>query len=431
MFMEKKFIKMNDNKNYLSLGNLFNIIKKYSKVSASAMQTEIFCSLFNISDINKTTVNNYLIGYRAIGLEYKKVYIDLKNKYDIDNTVFYDIVIKILNILDECIYRVNDNILEFINKNKNLNKVCSDLLNLAKEDNNISSEFYSRVSNLYEDNNLYDMFIEFLFYTILENKQPIFIQNINVNINDYELKEYLKINLYEGISYISSLKELAKKGNMYANAELGSLEFSGLVSGKKDYVSSFNYYLVSAKKGHPKACWMVANLILTERIECSDIEFMWKYLNKSIELGSVAAINTMGNCYLNGKNIYKKKNEEKALEYYLKASEYGYVYAYNNIGLYYERKSNFDEALKYFKLSADLENSWALNKVGEYLRRNGDLVSAYFYYLKSIECPISERNYYGYYNLAKYYYSVGNKELGIEIDLEKAKEYFDIFEKNK
>ena len=84
MNMEKKFVKMNDNKNYVSLGNLFNIIKKYSKVSASAMQSEIFCSLFNLNDINKTTVNNYLIGYRAIGLEYKKIYLDLKNKYEKD-----------------------------------------------------------------------------------------------------------------------------------------------------------------------------------------------------------------------------------------------------------------------------------------------------------------------------------------------------------
>ena len=233
--MEKKFVKMNDNKDYLSLGNLFNIIKKYSKVSASAMQTEIFCSLFNVSDINKTTVNNYLIGYRAIGLEYKKVYIDLINNYKKDKTIFYDIVVKILSILDECIYVVNDDVLDFINKNKSLKKVCSDLLNLSKEDNNVSSEFYDKLNNLYETNKLYECFIEFLFYTILENKQPIFIKKINVNFRKEELEEYLKINLYEGISYISSLKELAKKGNMYANAELGSLEFSGLVSGKKDF----------------------------------------------------------------------------------------------------------------------------------------------------------------------------------------------------
>ena len=62
-----------------------------------------------------------------------------------------------------------------------------------------------------------------------------YICNINFNINEYELKEYLKINLYEGISYINSLKILAQKDNMYANAQLGSLEYSGLISGKIDY----------------------------------------------------------------------------------------------------------------------------------------------------------------------------------------------------
>ena len=426
--MEKKFVKMNDNKNYVSLGNLFNIIKKYSKVSASAMQSEIFCSLFNLNDINKTTVNNYLIGYRAIGLEYKKIYLDLKKKYEKDKEVFFEIVINTLNILDECIYKLDDNTLELINGNSKFKDVCKDLLKLGKEDVNIDSCFYDMVNRLYEENNLYECFIEFLFYSILENKQPIYIQKVNINFRKEELEEYLKINLYEGISYISSLKELAKKGNVYANAELGSLEFSGLISGKKDFDKSFKYYLVAAKKEHPKACWMVANLILTDRVKGYDIDFVWKYLNRALELGSIAAINTMGNCYLSGKNIHKEVNEEKALEYYLKASEYGYVYAYNNIGLYYERMNNIEEALKYFKLSADLENSWALNKVGECLRKNGDLESAYFYNLKSIEAPLSERNYYGYYNLAKYYYSVGNNELGIEVDVEKAKEYFDIFE---
>ena len=83
--MKKKFIKMNDNKNYLSLGNLFNIIKKYSKVSASAIQSELFCVLFNLNEINNTTVNNYLIGYRPISLEYKKIYLELKGEV-IDKT---------------------------------------------------------------------------------------------------------------------------------------------------------------------------------------------------------------------------------------------------------------------------------------------------------------------------------------------------------
>ena len=50
--MKKKFIKMNDGKNYLSLGNIINIIKKHSKVEASGIQKEVFCGVFNINDIN-------------------------------------------------------------------------------------------------------------------------------------------------------------------------------------------------------------------------------------------------------------------------------------------------------------------------------------------------------------------------------------------
>ena len=43
-------------------------------------------------------------------------------------------------------------------------------------------------------------------------------------------------------------------------------------------------------------------------VNCKDINLAWKYLNKAIELGSIAAINTMGNCYLNGKNIETYNN---------------------------------------------------------------------------------------------------------------------------
>ena len=55
--MKKKFIKMNDGKNYLSLGNIINIIKKHSKVEASGIQKEVFCGVFNINDI-KTDKGN-------------------------------------------------------------------------------------------------------------------------------------------------------------------------------------------------------------------------------------------------------------------------------------------------------------------------------------------------------------------------------------
>ena len=418
--MSKKYIKMNDNKKYLSLGNLFIIIKSIANNKESAMQVELFSTIFNINEINSTTVNNYCIGYRAIGIEYKKKFIDLYNNYKEDNNVFIDIIINIISILDEHIYK--DKTIDFINKSESLKKVIDKCILLSNEDININESLRNKLEKLINEHDLYNSFIMILYYVILENKQPIYNQEMNIEL-DEELKEYLKINLYEGISYITSLKELAKKNNMYANAELGSLEFSGIVSGNKRIDKCFNYYINAAKKNHPKACFMVGNLILTNRV-VGDKQVALNYINKAIELGSIAAINTMG-------NNYKSKNDiKKALEYYTKAIEYGYVYAYNNIGLIHEVNKEYEEALKYFKISADLNNSWALNKVGEYYRKNNNLIDAYTYYMNAIECPITERNYYAYYNLAKYYYLVGNKELNVEKDIEKAKEYLTIASNN-
>lgn len=94
---------------------------------------------------------------------------------------------------------------------------------------------------------------------------------------------------------------------MYALAELGSLEYSGLITGKVNYESCFNYYLKAAKKNHPKASWMVANLIYYKKISGYTTEFAYEYINKAIKLGSIAAINTLGNFYYNGFTLDNKK----------------------------------------------------------------------------------------------------------------------------
>ena len=429
--MSKKFIKMNDNKNNLSLGNLVNIIKKYSKVKESSIQHEVFCSLFDIKNINNTTVNNYLIGYRAIGLDYKKMYIDLKEKYSKDNKVFFRILCNVISILDEVIYNLNDISLNIINNNVRLNNVCKDLLKLCKADKSINKNKEKEINLFYSDNNLYECFINILLFVVLEKKQPIYIEDINKYIIKEELDSYLNINLYEGTSYITSLIELGKKDNMYANAELGSLEYSGFINGNVDYEKCYNYYLLSAKKNHPKACFMVANLILKNLVLEKSIDVAWHYLCISVEEGNKAAINKMGLCYLNGNNPNKIIDINKALECFKNASDMGYSYSFNNLGLYFESLNDMNKALYYYKLSSDLNNSWALNKVGEIYRLNSDLKTAYFYYIKSIECPITERYYYAYYNLANYYYLCGNKELGIKKDLNKYSEYISIFNKLK
>ncbi len=62
----KKYIKLNNNDNHLSLGNFTRIIKENTINKTSALQTEVFSTLFNTTNINDTTINNYCIGIRSI-----------------------------------------------------------------------------------------------------------------------------------------------------------------------------------------------------------------------------------------------------------------------------------------------------------------------------------------------------------------------------
>ena len=386
---------MNNNDKYLSFGNIVRIIKKVSN-NKNAMQFEIFSSIFDINNVNNTTINNYCIGIRAIGLEYKKMFLD---KYREDKRLFLTNVLSIISILDDKIYFVDNNSYNEINFNKKLGEVIEELLVIADNDEHIDESFIKSIKSMDQ----FDQFIELLNYAININKQPLFTQDINIKINKKELDEYLKIKLYYGVSYVSSLVELSRKNNMYACAELGSMWFDGSISGKVDYDKSFEYYLKAALKDHPKACWMIANLILTKRVKY-DFDTMWKYLNKSISLGSAAGYNTMGLCYLNGNNIDNVVDIEKAKYYFNLSCDYGYSFAFNNLGKIYENENNIIEAIKYYKVSADMGDSWAQNKMGEYYRKNGDMKLAYLYYSKAIEAPIKERCKYAYKNLAEYFY---------------------------
>ena len=398
--MKKRYIKMNE-KNILSLGNICNCIKEVS-CGKSAMQKEIFCVLFNINDINNSTVNNYIIGIRAIGVLYKKVYIDLYNKYKEDKNIFCNIVINIISLLDEKIYNINENKIDFINNNYNFNNLCIKILDICNKDNSLSEDFVNKLNNFVKHNNLYDMFVLALYHSIVVNKQPIFVTDVNVSFNKNELENYMKVKLYEGVSYVSSLILLSKNKNMYACAEIGSLAYDGLINGNADYNMAYKYYLIAADKGHPKACYMIANLIYKGFVK-ENVNIMWKYLNKGIKLGSNAAINLKGLCYLNGVNPKNIINKNKAIEYFNEASKSGYAFAYNNLGYIYEKDNDMNKAIEYYKISADLGNSWALNKMGEYYRNKGDMETAYLYYTMSNDAPINERCKWAKYNLEKYF----------------------------
>lgn len=407
----KKFVKMNNNTNFLSLGNVFDCIKSIACNKENAMQSELFCTLFQVDSINSTTVNNYCVGARAISVEYKKIIIELKNKISIDENIYLKPMLSLINILDDYVYKYDENIKTLVNQNSNLEKLCQKLIIIAKVDEHIENNFIEQCECLLEKKDLYNLFIKLFIYSVLENIQPLYKQSINIKINKDELDDYLKVKLYEGYSYTNSLIELAKKNNIYACADLGSMEFYGQISGVIDYEKSYEYYLKAANKNHPKACFMIANLILTKKVD-KDFDTLWAYLKKAIDLGSTSALNTMGLCYKFGINKDKKIDLEKAKYYFELASNDGYVYAYNNLGLLCE---NEKDALTYFKISADLGESWALNKVGLYYLKNNDYKTAFVYFNKSIEAPLKERNKWGYYNLAKNYYDKGcikeNKKL--------------------
>lgn len=413
---------MNDNSNYLSLGNVINVIKKNS-CSESASQTEIFCIIFNINDINTTTINNYCIGIRAIGLPYRNMFSSLYERYLCDKFVFNGMICSLLNLLDNCIKKYT---LDDINNNTLLNKVINELLVIANNDENVTEEFIYSLSG----KDSYDIMIELLNYSININRQPIYKQDINIDIDKKSLEEYLKIKLYFGQSYISRLIELSNKNNSYAQSELASLYYDGIVNGYPEYDKSYEYYLKAAKNNNPKACYMVAYLMFYNYVKY-DFNIMWEYLNKSIELGSASGYNTLGLCYLNGFVPDKKVSIPTAIKYFKLAGDKGYTYAFNNLGKIYESNNDMKNALKYYKISADMNESWALNKVGEYYRKNNDLSLAFIYYKKAIECPLSERNAYAYYNLANYYYKNGCSLLNIESSKEIYDEYMSMFEKLK
>lgn len=436
---------MNNNQKHLSLGNLCRVVKELSQNKSFANQTEIFYTLFNIDNVSDSTVNNYCIGYRSIGTEYRQIYIKLKKEYQKDESVFDGIILGILSILDGQVYNKlsHNEILKKIENHILFNKLNLELYNLAKNDESVSNEFTKKIHE--EDN--YNAFCDLIIYIILEKKQPIYIENSqkeiienllnNTNISISELEKFLKLQMQDGINYTHSLKSLAKEGNPYACYEMGEMEYKGLMTGQPRYIKSYEYFKIAALKNHPRSNWLIAQMFYQKKLghlSKKDLETAYDYLKRAERIGSVAAINTLGVAYLEGLIPNEKKDEKKAISYFQKAMTYDYVYAYNNMGKIYESKKEFTKAFECYMFSALKEESWACNKVGEFYRlglgTDKDEKKAFDYYNLSTEVPIDLLDPWAYYNLAKYYYLTGNVWAEVNKDVDKALKYFELsFEK--
>lgn len=431
------YVKLNKNLEHLSLGNLFDAIKKVSINKSSAVQTEIFCTLFSIENISDTTVGNYCTGYRAIGSIYKQIYINYQKHYKEDKTVLIDTICNLISIMEGTIYY--EKIIDDINKNKLLISLCNNLSILVKNDLYVSLSLKKELLSYLDNQNYYYFICEVLFFIILEKKQPLYEKDLvnetiedileRTNMSIIDLKNYLEIIFKEGISYVNSLKKLADNNNPYAKHELGNLEYNGIIAGHPRYEEAYKYYLEAAAFNHPTSCWMLAHMIINKKIGSltdEDIDLAWSYLKKAESLNSVSALNTIGLCYLNGYTKDKKKNLKKAISYFEKAAQKDYVYAYNNLGKIYEEKKDLKKAIEYYTLSANNLDSWACNKLGlfyyygEYVKK--DLKKAFDYFKQGSLSPIKMRISWNTYNLVKFFYLPGNTALGIQKNIDKSLE---------
>lgn len=442
--MKKEFIKMNNNDDHLSLGNIFRIIKELSKNKSSALQTEIFCTLFDVDDINDTTVNNYCVGCRKIGNDYKQIYISFQKRYITNKKIFEDTIISILSIIDGRLYFIDNQKNSFINNNKSMIELCKKLFNITKNDKSVPSDILDMISRLYKSKDYYSQFVEILFFAILNKKQPLFdtevkkevIENIlnDTDISSKSLEEYLTIKLKESINYDYSLRRMALEGNAYAAFEIATNEYNGYVKGFPRYDEAYKYLEIAASYNHAAALYMIGNMYYRGYVgdkSKEDYKKSFEYLEKARDLGNVAALNVLGLYYLNG--LYPvKKNEKKALEYFSKAADNNYAFSLNNLGRYYE-KSDTNLSFEYYLRSASLGESWACNMVGECYRKGylveKDEAKAFRYYLEGINASYRTVCYYNYYNLANFYIK-GRVDVGIVKDVNKAIEYYKIASDN-
>jgi len=433
--MENTYIKLNNNDNHLSLGNLFNIIKKISKNKTGAIQTELFCILFNIDNISETTVNNYCTGFRSINSIYKQTYINYQKKYPNNKEILIHTITNLLSIIDGIIY--NNISISELNNTNSLKLLVEKLHPLVKNDIYVPHKLKKEILSNIKNNNYYEALSSILFFIILDKKQPLYnneeiketIENIsrNTNLSINDLKSYLEIQFTEGISLIPSLKKLAANNNPYALHELGNLEYNGIITGSPRYEEAYNYYLKSASFDHPTSNWMLSHMIINKKIGSlsgSDIKNAWHYLKKAESLDSISALNTIGICYLHGYTPENEIDVNKAIKYFNKAASKNYIYAYNNLGKIYEEKKDYQKAFEYYLKSANQEESWACNKVAEYYRTGlHQEISeelAFKYYTIGANSPINNRCNWNIYNLVKYFYLKGNSTLGIKKDIDKS-----------
>lgn len=438
---KKNYVKLNNNNRHLSLGNLFRILKEETNNKNFTIQSEIFCILFDIDSISDTTVNNYCTGVRAINSTYKNIYVEWRQKYQKDETIFKNIILNIIATIDnKNVYITKDYFnqsIDVINSNTKFHKVCLRLYNISKNDLEVTKEFSGLLKRLLDQKNLYRFFVEVLFFVILDKKQPVYIEDkfmdtlddflYSSEVSSDDAIEFVTVQLRGGLWSIRGVHELAKKDNPYACFEMGSLELYGQVAGYPRYQESYNFFMRAAAKNHPNAIWAIGHLYYNGFIGTrsrEDLKNAFKYFNRARHLNCISAINSLGTVFKNGDVPFIHKDLKKAKKLFEFAADKNYVYAINNLGIMLEEEGNLKKAKELYKSSAAQGESWARNKLGQMYRQGigtkKNLKKAFDYYTLATDATVYSINFWSKYNLAHYFYETGVADIGIAKDLDKS-----------
>lgn len=435
--MSKIIIKLNENDNYLSLGNIFRIIKSLSIDPNSFLQTDLFSIIFNCDVVANSTVNNYCTGQRAINSKYKNYILMKKKNYESNKSIFLEEISKILTLINTGILSDTIYTIKYINNDSKLKHICSKLYTISKNDSNVDINLSNRLLTNLTNNNLYEFFIDSLLFAILDRSQPVYKNNIlsdiiekniidtNISVNDVE--KFIGLQLKEGIWSIRGIYELAKQNNPFACFEMASLEFYGIVFGKPRYDKAYSYYKIASENNHPVASWAIGFLYYNGYVgnrNSKDLQIAYDYFISSAKSNCPSAFNSLGLVYLNGDIPSIERNIDTAITYFKRAAELGNVYAFNNLGKISENNKNFTQAFEYYNAAANLGDSWALNKIGEFYRLGIGIEENYLEAFKHYELSSNCFNFslcpWSKYNLAIHFYKYGIPEINIYPDINHA-----------
>lgn len=213
---------------------------------------------------------------------------------------------------------------------------------------------------------------------------------------------------------INSLTARGEAGDFLVCVELGERYFEGKGVGV-DYDKAEHFFLLAEKAG--LHCENGLGCVYLSKDTPEDFVKAVDYFERSVENGNEMAWFYLGYCYENGFGV--KENQDKAIERYKKAIEFGIPLAMLNCGNILLNRGKIEEAIGIFERAVPLGESRAAYNLGFIYEFEHDFVDgekSLYWYKKAVELGDVSANH----DVASLYY---RGEI-VEKDVDKAFQYY-------